>query len=79
MPGMLLFAFFATLFVLRLTRPPGGALTSGIILMMFGVWVVWGSVTGTHYGFHVYGPPQLFVVGFGLWLVVKGALRASSY
>ena len=76
---MLLFAFFATLCVLRLTRPPGGSLTSGVILMMFGVWVVWGAVSHNRYGFHVYGPPEIFVLGFGLWMVVKGALRASSY
>ncbi len=79
MPGMLFFAFLATLLILRLTHAPGSSLTSGIVLMGFGVWVIWASVTHSHYGMYVYGPPHFFVLLFGLWLVVKGALRASSF
>ena len=37
MPGMLFFAFFATLLILRLTNPPGNSLTRGIVLIAFGV------------------------------------------
>jgi hypothetical protein len=79
MPGLLFFAFVATLVVLRLTRPPGGALTSGVMLIGFGVWLLWSAVRREHYGFDVYGPPHFAVLLLGLWLVVKGALRASSY
>jgi len=79
MPGMLFLAFFATLVVLRLTRPPGGALTSGVVLIGFGVWLLWSAVRHEHYGFDVYGPSHFGVLLLGLWLVVKGALRASTY
>jgi len=81
MAGMLFFAFFATLIILRLTNPPGNSLTSGIVLIAFGVWVIWGSVSHSHYGYgmYVYGPPHFFVLLFGVWMVVKGALRASSF
>jgi hypothetical protein len=79
MPGMLFFGFVATLMILRLMRPAGGGLASGIVLIAFGVVLLWSTVTHEHYGFDVYGPPNIFVLGFGLWLVVKGALRASSY
>ena len=79
MAGLLFFAFFATLLILRLTQPTGGALTSGIVLIAFGVWVIWSSVSHGHYGMYVYGPPHFFVLLFGVWMVVKGALRASSF
>jgi hypothetical protein len=77
--GLLFVAFFATLLILRLTDAPGSAATSGIVMIAFGSWVIWSSVTHHHYGMYVYGPPHFFVLLFGVWLVVKGALRAASY
>jgi hypothetical protein len=80
MPGMLFLAFFATLLVLRAT---GARMTSGVALMAFGIWLLWNTAThhyyGFEYGFDGYDPPRLVSLLFGTWLVVKGALRASSY
>ena len=84
MPGMLIFAFFATLLVLRLTGGSGSRLTSGVILMAIGVWILWSVVTHRHGDVYFYGGPTLYIphmagLLIGVWLVVKGALRASSY
>jgi hypothetical protein len=78
MPGMLIFAFVATFFILRVTRATGASLAGGITLIAFGIWLVWSSVVGHPRGFLLEGP-HVFTLMLGVWLVVKGALRASSY
>ena len=78
MPGMLIFAFFATFFILRVTRATGASLAGGITLIAFGIWLVWHSVVG-HPGDILLEGPHVFTLMLGVWMVVKGALRASSY
>jgi hypothetical protein len=78
MPGMLIFAFVATLIILRVTHASGACLTGGIVLIGFGIWLVWNSVVGRPHDLLLEGP-HLFTLMLGVWLVVKGALRASSY
>jgi hypothetical protein len=77
MPGMLIVAFFATLIILRATRASGACVTGGIVLIGFGIWLVWTSVVGHPHGMSLEGP-HAFTLMLGIWLVVKGALRASS-
>jgi hypothetical protein len=78
MPGLLIFAFFATLLVLRLTRAPGACLPGGIVLLGFGIWLLLDATKHTSYGGSLVEPPQLFVLLLGLWCVIKGALRMAE-
>jgi hypothetical protein len=78
MPGLLIFAFFATLLVLRLTRAPGSALSGGIVLMGFGIWLLLDATKHSRFAGSLVEPPQLFVLLLGLWCVVKGALRMAE-
>jgi len=79
MPGMLFFAFFATLVILRATRTPGARLPSGIMLMAFGAWMLWAGTVRHHNEFYlVDSVPRLATLLLGAWLVVKGALRFSA-
>ena len=78
MPGLLIFAFFATLLVLRLTRAPGSALSGGIVLMGFGIWLLLDATKHSRFSGSLVEPPQLFVLLLGLWCVVKGALRMAE-
>ena len=76
---MLFFAFFATLLILRATRAPGAGLTSGIMLMGFGIWMLWAGTVRHHYEFYpLDSMPRIASLLFGAWLVVKGALRFSA-
>jgi hypothetical protein len=77
---MLFLAFFATLVILRATPAPGEGLTSGIMLMAFGIWMLWAGAVRHHYEFYpLDGMPRITSLLLGAWLVVKGALRFSSY
>jgi hypothetical protein len=77
---MLIFAFFATLVILRAARAPGAGLTSGIMLMGLGIWLLWAGAVRYHYEFcPLDGLPRITSLLLGAWLVVKGALRASAY
>jgi hypothetical protein len=79
MPGLLIFAFFATLLVLRLTRAPGSALSGGIVLMGFGIWLLLDATKHARFNGSLVEPPQLFVLLLGLWcVVIKGALRMAE-
>ena len=79
MPGMLIFAFFATMLILRATRAPGAGLTSGIVLMGFGVWIIWAGAIRHHEAVDAFDSmPRIAPLLFGTWLVVKGALRFSA-
>jgi hypothetical protein len=78
MPGLLIFAFFATLLVLRLTRAPGACISGGLVLMGFGVWLLMDVTIHARGGGALLEPPQLFVLMLGLWCVIKGALRFSE-
>ena len=79
MPGMLFLAFFATLVILRGTRAPGAALPSGIMLMAFGIWMLWAGAVRHHYEFYpLDSMPRIGSLLLGAWLVVKGALRFSA-
>jgi hypothetical protein len=80
MPGMLIFAFFATLVILRAARTPGGGRTSGIMLMGFGILLLWAGAVRHHDEFYPLDDmPRIASLLLGAWLVVKGALRASAY
>lgn len=78
MPGLLVFAFFATLLVLRLARPPGRCLPGGIALMGFGVWLLLDATSHSTLAGSLEQPPHLFVLMLGLWCVIKGALRMAE-
>jgi fatty acid desaturase len=76
---MLMLAFFATLVVLRATRAPGAGLTSGIMLMAFGIWMLWAGTVRHQYEFYpLDSMPRITSLLLGAWLVVKGALRFSA-
>jgi hypothetical protein len=77
-PGVLIFAFFATLLVLRLTRAPGASLSGGIALMGFGVWLLLDATKHSRFAGSIVEPPQVFVLMLGLWCVIKGALRMAE-
>jgi len=79
MPGLLIFAFFATLLFLRLTRATGAGIPGGVVLMGFGVWLLLDATRHARFAGSLLDSPQLFVLLLGIWCVVKGALRASSY
>jgi hypothetical protein len=77
---MLFLAFFAILVILRTTRTPGAGVTSGIMLMAFGIWMLWAGTVRHHYEFYpLDSMPRITSLLLGAWLVVKGALRFSSY
>jgi len=79
MPGMLFLAFFATFVILRATRAPGAGLTSGIMLMAFGIWMLWaGAVRHPFVFYPLDSMPRIASLLLGAWLVVKGALRFSA-
>jgi hypothetical protein len=79
MPGLLIFAFFATLLVLRLTRAPGSALSGGIVLMGFGIWLLLDATKHSRFNGSLVEPPQLFVLLLGLWCVrIGGVLRITE-
>ena len=78
MPGLLIFAFFATLLVLRLTRAPGSALSGGIVLMGFGIWLLLDATKHARFDGSLVEPPQVFILFLGLWCVVKGGLRLAD-
>ena len=79
MLGMLFLAFFATLVILRATRAPGAGLPSGIMLMAFGIWMLWAGAVQHHYEFYpLDSMPRIGSLLLGAWLVVKGALRFSA-
>jgi hypothetical protein len=74
---MPILAFFSILIVLRATR--GGGMTGGILLMGFGVWMLWAGAVRHHDELYVlYSPPRIGSLLLGMWLVVKGALRFSA-
>jgi hypothetical protein len=76
---MLILAFFSVLIVLRATRAPGAGLTSAIVLMGFGVWMLWTGTVRHHGEFYLLdSPPRIGSLLLGTWLVVKGALRLSA-
>jgi hypothetical protein len=76
---MLLLAFFATLVILRETRTPGARQPSGIILMAFGIWMLWAGAVRHHSQFYpLDSMPRITSLLLGAWLVVKGALRFSA-
>jgi len=77
MPGMLIFAFFATLVILRAARAPGVGRTSGIMLMGLGILLLWaGAVRHRDEFYPLDDMPRIASLLLGAWLVVKGALRA---
>ena len=77
MPGMLILAFFSVLIVLRATR--GGRMPGGILLMGFGVWMLWTGAVRHHDELYLLdSPPRIGILLLGTWLVVKGALRLSA-
>ena len=78
MPGLLVFAFFATLIVLRATRAPGACLSGGIVLMGFGIWLLLDATKHTSASALLLEPPHFFVLLLGLWCVIKGALRMAE-
>lgn len=79
MPGMLFLAFFATLLILREMRGSGARLPSGILLMAFGIWLLWSGAVRHHYEFYpLDSMPRIASLLLGAWLVVKGALRFSA-
>jgi hypothetical protein len=76
---MLILALFATLVILRATRTPGAGLTSGIMLMAFGIWMLWAGTVRHHHEFYpLASMPRIANLLLGAWLVVKGALRFSA-
>lgn len=79
MPGMLFLAFFATLVILRATRAPGAGLPRGIMLMAFGILMLWAGTVRHHYEFYpLDSMPRIATLLLGAWMVVKGALRFSA-
>jgi hypothetical protein len=76
MPGMLVLAFFSVAIVLRATR---GGMTGGILLMGFGVWMLWAGAVRHHDELYLLdSPPRIGSLLLGTWLVVKGVLRFSA-
>ena len=77
MVGWLIFGVFVAVIMLRATALPEARLAGGILLMAFGIWLIWASVSHSPHPF-IYAPPFLPIL-FGLWLIVKGALRFAAY
>jgi hypothetical protein len=78
MVGWLIFGVFVAVIMLRATALPEARLAGGILLMAFGIWLVWAAVSHSPFTPFIYAPQFLPIV-FGLWLIVKGALRFAAY
>ena len=58
---------------------PASRLPSGIMLMAFGIWLLWSGAVRHHYEFYpLDSMPRIASLLLGAWLVVKGALRFSA-
>ncbi len=77
--GWIVFAFFLTWVVLRRIAVPEARLAGGILIMGAGMWLIWISAVHPSDIPAFRHAPDIFPLLIGLWLVVKGALRASSY
>jgi hypothetical protein len=78
MVGWLIFGLFIAVIMLQATRLPEARLAGGILLMGFGIWLIWAAISRSHYTPFIY-EPQFLPILFGLWLIVKGALRFAAY
>jgi hypothetical protein len=76
--GWLIFGVFVAVIMLRATALPEARLAGGILLMAFGIWLVWAAVSHSRFTPFIYAP-QFLPIFFGLWLIVKGALRFAAY
>ena len=78
MVGWLFVGLFMALIVLRAVALPEARMASGVLLMGFGIWLVWAAVSYSYFSPFRYAPHVLPLM-FGLWLIVKGALRFAAY
>jgi len=74
---LILGAFIATI-MLRATALPEAQLAGGVLLMVFGIWLIWSAVSASPFTPFRYSP-HILPIAFGLWLIVKGALRFATY
>ena len=77
MAGWIVLAAFVTLILLRASAAPEARIASGAASMGFGIWMIVEAtrphVLAIHY------VPDVFLLVFGLALVVRGALRFATY
>jgi len=78
MVGWLFLGLFIGVVALRAVALPEARVASGVLVMGFGVWLVWAAASYPPFSPFRYTPHILQVL-FGLWLIVRGALRFASY
>ncbi len=74
----MIFGLFIAVIMLRATALPEAHLAGGILLMGFGIWLIWATISHSRFTPFIYAPEFIPLV-FGLWLIVRGALRFAAY